>query len=41
MGPSTVEISTAARLSDLLITVQTIEFETVTLSDVQNLKSVC
>ena len=30
-----------ARLSYLLITVQAIEFENVSLSDMQNLKTVC
>ena len=41
MGPSTFEIVTAARLSYLLITVQNMEFERVTLSDMQNFKTVC
>ena len=39
--PNTFEILTEARLSYLLITVKAIEFEKVTLSDMQNLKTVC
>ena len=39
--PKTVEILTAARLSNLLIPVKATEFEKVTLSGMQNLKTVC
>ena len=38
---NTVEIGKAARLSYLLINVYAVEFEKVTLTDMQNLKTVC
>ena len=38
---NTVEMSTAARLSYLLITVIVIEFEKVALSYMENLRTVC
>ena len=41
MGPNTVEILTAARLSYLLIIVKANDFENVTLTDMENLKTVC
>ena len=40
MDPSTVEMTTAAPLSYLLMTVKAVEFEKVTLSDKQNLRTV-
>ena len=40
MGGKTVEILTAARLSYVLISVQAIEFEKVTLSCMYKLKTV-
>ena len=41
MGTNTVEIETVGRLSYLLITVNAVEFEKVTLTDMQNLKTPC
>ena len=41
MDPNTVLILTAAPLPDLLITVKAIEFGNVSLSDMENLKTVC
>ena len=41
MGQNTVDILTAAPLLYLLMTVKTIEAEKVSLSDMQNLKSIC
>ena len=41
MGPNTVEILPAARLSYLLIIVKANELQNVTLTDMQNLKNVC
>ena len=39
--PNTVQILTEAVLAYLLIPVKTIKFEKFTLSDMENLKSVC
>ena len=41
MGPNTFEILKAARLSDLLITVKSNKFEKVTLSDMEDPRTVC
>ena len=40
-GLNTIKISTIAPLSDLLITVNAIEAEKISLSDMQNLTTVC
>ena len=40
-GPNTVQVITALSLPDLLITAKAIEFEEVSLSDMENLKTFC
>ena len=40
-GPNTVSLSTTAPLPYSLIIVKVIELETVSLSDMENLKTVC
>ena len=40
-GPNTVQVITAASLPDLLITAKAIEFEEVSLSYMENLKTFC